>query len=173
MDNKSIGTNIKNARKSKKLTQKELADMIEKAETTVRQYESGLIQVPVDVLQQISEALDMHLSYFFGWSLNEEDYDMQWRRMCKTIEEAGFHVNRKDDDVFHIYHDGDDGSDEPEIIGYVELTQKVNKVNADVEAQYSELDEIVSKMLTDIKTRKTALFGKLFLAELFGIVEKD
>lgn len=55
----STGKLIKAGRKAKKLTQKQLADRIGKAEVTVRQYESGTIETPMSVLRRISNALDI------------------------------------------------------------------------------------------------------------------
>lgn len=67
IDNHSIGNTIKEKRKKKKLTQKELAEAIGKAEISVRKYESGTIQIPNDVLQMIAEALDTTIVELLGW----------------------------------------------------------------------------------------------------------
>ncbi|ACZ08264.1 Antitoxin PezA [Sebaldella termitidis] len=62
---KLIGSNIKNYRKTNKLTQQELADKIGKHKITVAKYESGKISVPMAVLHEISEILDTPMSDFF------------------------------------------------------------------------------------------------------------
>jgi transcriptional regulator with XRE-family HTH domain len=67
IDNKVIGTKIKEHRKRKKLTQRELANLIDKAEISVRKYENGTIQVPNDVLQQIAKVLDTTIIDLMGW----------------------------------------------------------------------------------------------------------
>lgn len=53
----SIGNNIKNARKLRNLTQKQLADLIDKKEITVRRYEKGDIIPPISVINDIAESL--------------------------------------------------------------------------------------------------------------------
>ena len=56
--NLEIGKRIKRFRKGK-MTQKELADKIGKAESSIRKYEKGLVTIPLDVLQDIAAALDI------------------------------------------------------------------------------------------------------------------
>ena len=58
----SIAENIKEYRKSKKMTQKELGGKIGKSEISVRKYESGDINPPLDVLNSISTALGVTIS---------------------------------------------------------------------------------------------------------------
>ena len=57
----TIGSNIKQIRKEKKLTQSELAKKINKGLRTVQKYESDDINVPTDVLKDIAKALDVGL----------------------------------------------------------------------------------------------------------------
>lgn len=54
-----IGAAIKKARRSKRISQKMLASMIDKAERTVQKYESGEIIAGIPVLKEIGNALDM------------------------------------------------------------------------------------------------------------------
>lgn len=56
--NLEIGKRIKRFRKGK-MTQKELADKIGKAESSIRKYEKGLVTIPLDVLQDIAAALNI------------------------------------------------------------------------------------------------------------------
>lgn len=53
----SIGENIRKARKYRELTQKQLAEMIDKKEITVRRYEKGDIIPPISVINDIAESL--------------------------------------------------------------------------------------------------------------------
>lgn len=55
----NIGRNIKKLRRQRKITQKEFARQLEKAERTIQKYESGEINIPHDVLQQMGEVLDI------------------------------------------------------------------------------------------------------------------
>lgn len=55
----SIGKKIKNIRKSLGLTQRELGDKIGKSEISIRKYESGSTNIPVEVLLKIAYALNV------------------------------------------------------------------------------------------------------------------
>lgn len=57
----TIGSNIKQIRKEKKLTQSDLAKKINKGLRTVQKYESDDINVPTDVLKDIAKSLDVEL----------------------------------------------------------------------------------------------------------------
>ena len=71
MNNKKIGENINTYRKAKKLTQKQLADLIDKAESSVQKYEKGETEVPISVLEKISTVLDIPLQYLLDWTKQE------------------------------------------------------------------------------------------------------
>ncbi|MCI9618390.1 MAG: helix-turn-helix transcriptional regulator [Dorea sp.] len=71
MDNKKIGENINTYRKVKKLTQKQLADLIDKAESSVQKYEKGETEVPISVLEKISTVLDIPLQCLLDWTKQE------------------------------------------------------------------------------------------------------
>lgn len=55
----NTGSLIKKFRKRKKYTQKQLANLIGKTESSIRKYEKGLIEIPNSVLNQIAEALNV------------------------------------------------------------------------------------------------------------------
>ncbi len=55
---KVVARNIKAARKAKKLTQPQLAELIGRHESSIRKYEKGLTDVPNEVIQKIAEVLD-------------------------------------------------------------------------------------------------------------------
>ena len=59
MDYKTIGENIKTYRKAKKLTQEDLANLINKSESSIRKYEKGLVEIPNTVIEYIAVALDV------------------------------------------------------------------------------------------------------------------
>lgn len=50
----SIGESIKAYRKNAKMTQVELAERIDKTESSIRKYEKGIIQPPIDVIERIA-----------------------------------------------------------------------------------------------------------------------
>ena len=53
MDKKAIGKAIKKYRQQCGITQKQLADMIGKSLSTIQKYESGDVEAPLSVLEQI------------------------------------------------------------------------------------------------------------------------
>ena len=63
----SIGNQIKKARKKNKITQKQLAVKINKAFSSVQKYEMDIIQPPIDVIQDIANALGCTVAYLMGW----------------------------------------------------------------------------------------------------------
>lgn len=61
-NNKFIGTQIKNYRKRKNLTQKDLALMIGKTVSSVQKYECGSTEIPTSVLEEIADVLGMDIT---------------------------------------------------------------------------------------------------------------
>ena len=61
MDEKLIGKKIRDARKAKKLTQKELGCKIDKTESSIRKYEKGLVMIPTNVLHKIADVLNLDI----------------------------------------------------------------------------------------------------------------
>ena len=59
MDWSIVGQKIKQQRKNKKITQYELANLIGKTENSIRKYEKGLVNIPVDVLKLIAKSLEI------------------------------------------------------------------------------------------------------------------
>lgn len=55
----TLGERIKEARKEKGITQKELATLIKKGFSTVQKYEIDVIEPPVSVLQKIADVLEI------------------------------------------------------------------------------------------------------------------
>lgn len=60
----NIGEKIKTLRKEKKITQKQLAEMINKNIRTIQKYESCEIKIPLESLVDISRTLNVPLKYF-------------------------------------------------------------------------------------------------------------
>lgn len=71
MDYKKIGKNIYMYRKAKRLTQKQLADLIDRAESTIQKYEKGDIEIPNSVLQSLATALDVTYNNLVDWNIQE------------------------------------------------------------------------------------------------------
>lgn len=62
----SIGENIKKIRKARNLTQKQLGNLIDKKEITVRRYEKGDITPPIAVIKNIAEKFDIPIVEIIG-----------------------------------------------------------------------------------------------------------
>lgn len=84
MNSIEIGQNIKKARKKRNLTQKELADRIGKTESSIRKYEKGLVQIPIDVLEQIALVLEVSPFDLMGSAYWDEKYN----KNCKLDDEV-------------------------------------------------------------------------------------
>lgn len=86
----SIGNQIKKARKENRMTQKQLADKINKAFSSVQKYEMDIIQPPIDVIQDIANALGCTAAYLMGWEETQnqiKDYvssSGEWVERIKT-----------------------------------------------------------------------------------------
>lgn len=104
MDKKEIGSRIKKRRKELKLTQKELAQKIYRAEVTVRQYEGGVHEP--DELTKVNIANVLNCSYgdLFGDIIEGfdtgEEFDA-WRE--NYLREA----SKKDHDEVVVRHHPD------------------------------------------------------------------
>ena len=71
----TLGERIKEARKEKGITQKELALLINKGFSTVQKYEIDVIEPPISVLQKIADALNISIQKLYG--ISEELTDNQ------------------------------------------------------------------------------------------------
>lgn len=66
--NKHVGSRIKEMRKSRKMTLKELGEHIGLSESNTKRYEDGQIKtVGIDIIKKIALALDVPASYLTGW----------------------------------------------------------------------------------------------------------
>lgn len=98
---------IKTARKEKaKITQKELAKRINKSVSAIQKYEMGLATPPIDVLEDISKALDVPVGELLGleymggnmWGREADDQivikiaESIARRKGTTAESRGGHT---------------------------------------------------------------------------------
>ena len=61
-----MGQRIKTLRKSKSLSQKELAHKIIVSQKTISRYENGLVHHGIDILVQLAIALDTSTDYLLG-----------------------------------------------------------------------------------------------------------
>ena len=84
----NIGDRIRELRKGKKMTQRELAALSDMAENTIRQYELHLRQPKVAQLKNIANALDCSLDYLTGV---EKDNSIAFH-LEKIYSELGYDI---------------------------------------------------------------------------------
>ncbi|WP_394525726.1 helix-turn-helix domain-containing protein [Lacrimispora sp. JR3] len=104
MNKKAIGEAIKKYRKHVNITQKQLAKMIEKSESTIQKYESGEIEAPLSVLEQISDCLGLEVIELLEADSDQNviDYwgktDSALFEYCKAL---GYEFKRHPDSDYH------------------------------------------------------------------------
>ena len=64
-----IGDNIKRIRKEKKITQKELGEMLGVSQSAINQFENNKSTPKTQTLQKIADALDVPISFLMGFDL--------------------------------------------------------------------------------------------------------
>lgn len=83
----TVAENIKFLRTQKKLTQKQLGDLCNIAESTIRRYELGLLNPKKETIEKIANALDVPISQIYPDS--EESHYYNASRRIKEREILG------------------------------------------------------------------------------------
>ena len=135
----SIGSNIKLARKLNKMTQKELATKINKAESSVKKYESDQINIPLQVLNDISDAFGIDVETLVGNEDNlergvlSEIQSREMREHC-TPDESDFDFDefKKSNDIetlsiykYLIHNKFDNNTTLSDLMSFREICRKV------------------------------------------------
>ena len=68
MDSKDVGKYIKAIREEKKISQRKLAEMIGRGESTIGNYETGATDIPCSVILDMARVLGVGPEEFFGVS---------------------------------------------------------------------------------------------------------
>lgn len=98
-----IGDRIRELRKGKKMTQRELAALSDMAENTIRQYELHLRQPKVEQLKNIANSLGCSLDYLTGV---EKDNNISFH-LEKIYSEMGYDIYVDDPEhPRYIIHNG-------------------------------------------------------------------
>lgn len=90
-----IGENIKKARLDKKITQKDLAKIINKSERMVQKYEKGEVEPSFEILKLIADNLDKSIYDFFDNDIYlsaDEEGNMKLKK----------HINLTSDLIFDL-----------------------------------------------------------------------
>lgn len=102
MDKSIVGMNIKQARKQKKMKQKELAELIGRTESSIRKYEKGLIDVPNEVIGLIARTLDVSPAELLGIpTINERVKEVR-QKLNLSQEEFGNRIGLSKSGISNI-----------------------------------------------------------------------
>lgn len=100
----NIGDNIKKIRKSKKITQVQLANIIDKSESTIQKYESNSVTPDFTILTEIAKALNCTLLDLLGSDSQIEKEQTVNKNLLEIenliidiAEKYGFHIKREYD----------------------------------------------------------------------------
>jgi len=75
MNNKEIAEIVQKTRKDKRLTQRDIALVLDKTPATVSDIERGKIQISAADLYKIANALNKPIEYFFGESFESQEIE--------------------------------------------------------------------------------------------------
>ena len=100
----NLGDKVKNLRKAKKITIKEMAEMTSLSTGFISQFERGITTIDVDHLHTMASILDVDISYFFQCEKQEEEVETvvvrrYERPIIRTLNQAiyfGLSSNFKD-----------------------------------------------------------------------------
>lgn len=95
---KTFGEKLKEARKNKKLTQKQLADLINAKHNSISNWENDQNKPDTDMVGFICGALDVTPSQLIGFTLQEETVNLT----LEHIESKSDKTQNNNDDIFDI-----------------------------------------------------------------------
>ncbi len=99
-----IGRRIKEARKKKKMTQTELADIIGKTESSIRKYEKGLTDIPKAVIQDIAAALEVPVADLLIVELWDAEIDSnRLAQEAAALELVSEQYGRKSPELLELF----------------------------------------------------------------------
>ena len=68
----TVGERIKSARKSKKMSQEELGNLLGIGKSSISEWESGKRPIPIDTMEEIADHLQVTVPYLMGWEASAE-----------------------------------------------------------------------------------------------------
>lgn len=124
-----INQRLRAARKAKKLTQEQLAKLLQTTKGTISNYENGYSTPSNEMLALLSEKLDVTSDYLLGRTSNSQPLSKEERDIAKRLESFRAEIENSDGLAF----DGEPMSDEAKesLIESMEhifrQTQRINK----------------------------------------------
>ena len=94
----TIGYTIRKIRTLRKMTQKQLGDLIGIDDSTIRKYESGRLNAKPDTLEKIANALDVNVETLL---FSEINYNRAMHQIYRIIETYGGEISYTD----HVFTD--------------------------------------------------------------------
>ena len=97
MDNNKIGSIIKESRKAKNMTQKDLADLLHITDRAVSKWERGLCAPDISLLEPLSEILEITVTELLSGKQNEEQNAEPAEEdvVCVSKKECSFKYNHR------------------------------------------------------------------------------
>ena len=100
----NIGLRISELRMSKRLTQKELADILGVSPSYVGQWESGARIVPTEKVVEIAKYFDVSTDYLFGHRSEKSDStDLKDIIRNQTLSYKGEHLSERDITIIETF----------------------------------------------------------------------
>lgn len=149
-----VSENIRKYRKQAKLTQKQLAEKIDKKEVTIRRYEKGDIVPPLPVIKDIAIALNISISDIIG-----DDDNLNWEAIKEGYTENIDSYYRRPSDVklrndFKNVSDTIDNFLSNEYIEK-EFNYKYNNLSNDEQIEFNSfIHNIIDIKIKEIKDRR-------------------
>lgn len=153
----TIGENIKKYRKMKKMTQKQLSDLINKGIRTLQKYENDDITPPIKVLYDIAYALQVPIKNIIGNGNNivYEELPGGYRIIDKTVMIVNDYLaNTK-------YNPANDGIVDPRIFrqGLARTGKTLEKVSEETGVNIKVLESIKNNRLEIVPKDKIKLLA--------------
>lgn len=101
MDYKEIGERIRNLRKLRRITQKELGRAIMRSESSIAKYEQGLVEIPPSVLMNIAEYFDIDAIDLLGVA-NVATKTPPSFAIFRWVESLGYRINLYEEEEYRI-----------------------------------------------------------------------
>ena len=146
----TIGERIKQARKAKGLTQKELAEAVGVAEVTISQYEADKYSPKYDKMVKIAEALNIPVSDLLGEPRPTTPTDHTEARLNQLMEECGELISTAARYRRHLH--GDRTLNEK----YTE-----RKLIADITEEIADVTLVMSDIRRELGISEEELYGKI------------
>lgn len=164
MDNKAIGQKIKEFRKRKNMTQKDLAASIGRTESSIRKYEKGLVEIPNSILEQIAEKLDITVKDLLPWKDIPEIRDYVYASNLDWIK-----IFIEED--FFQYSEEEKKSLKAEIDVYIAEGNKIEDLNIrekyfyNIEAEYTH--KLLNHVLEPLKSENVLTISSMIAQYLY------